>query len=114
MLTFKPEVQVIVFDDRIGLVIREASLWAVMNATPVHVSSIDDSAPKRVIGTLHGRGLAIDINVVTPDATKLEELADWMRVRLPAGFDVIWESNHVHVEVDAHRPALPAVPLQAG
>jgi hypothetical protein len=103
MLTFKPGVQVVYFDERIALVIREASLWSLAQNIAVHVTSIDDPAPGRVPDTFHGKSLAVDVNLVDTVDPRRAALADWLTKRLPAGFDVILEGDHVHVEADPHR-----------
>jgi hypothetical protein len=106
MLTFKPGVQVVYFDERIALVLRETALWSVAQAIPVHVTSIDDPAPGRVPNTFHGKSLAVDVNLVDTVDPRRAALADWLVMRLPAGFDVILEGDHIHVEADPKRALL--------
>src|SRR5438067_231404 len=110
MLQFKPEVRIVVLTAQLADVLRIASIWSLRSRVHVEVNSIDDQAPGRVADTLHGYSLAVDLDTVGDKRTDTEELADFLRRTLDPQFDVLWETNHVHVEWDAHRPHLKAIP----
>lgn len=49
-------------------------------------------------GSLHYKGLAIDIRLPAPDKIAADVLA--LRASLGAQFDVVLEKDHVHIEFD--------------
>lgn len=106
MLRFKEDVRIGYFTDAIGVMLRVATCWSALHKTDVVVNSIADSAPGRVPTSLHPFDLAIDIEPLGNMQTDRQSLADYYRVQLPAGYDVVFESSHVHVECDAHRGPL--------
>lgn len=106
MLRFKPDVRVGYFDERIADVLRESSLWSYRTRVDIEVNSIEDGAAVHMAGSLHGVGLALDLDTVGDRQSDTEALADWLRRRLPPQYDVLFEANHVHVEWDAHRGPL--------
>lgn len=101
MLRFESNVSIIEFRDCLGVVLREASLFSLTLGIGVDVNSIDDGQHKN--GTLHGLSSAIDLDTEGDRDADLEALFQWMRKRLPPGYDVVMEWTHVHVECDPHR-----------
>lgn len=112
MLRFLPTVRIVRFYAPLGVMLDIASDWSALARVDVDVNSIDDGAHHA--GTLHGRSLAVDFDTALDRAADLEDLYQHLRVQLPAGYDVIHEGDHVHVEWDAHRPvsrlSLPPAP----
>lgn len=106
MLRFKPEVRIGDFDERLYVVLRECCQWSYRKNIDVEINSIEDGAGVHMATSLHQFGLAVDIDTVGDKPADTQSIAEWMRRRLPAGYDVVFESNHVHVEYDPHRPAL--------
>jgi hypothetical protein len=106
MLRFKEDVRIGVFTDALNTMLRVATCWSLLHKLDVVVNSIADAAPGRVPTSLHPFDLALDIEPLGNVQTERSSLADYFRVQLPAGFDVVFEASHVHVECDAHRPPL--------
>lgn len=109
MIRFKPEVRIGYFTDAIGAIVRVASLWSALRNIDVVVNSINDPAPGRVPSSLHGQDLAVDCEPLGNTEADRQQLAEYFRVQLPAGYDVVYETSHVHVECDAHRGPLRQV-----
>lgn len=110
MLRFKPEVRVGVFTDALSEMLTVAAEWSLVRKLDVVVNSIRDDAPGRVANSLHGFDLAIDCEPLGNAADDRKSLAEFFRVELAFGFDVVFESSHVHVEYDMHRAPLTQVP----
>jgi hypothetical protein len=105
-LRFKPEVRVIYLTEQLADVLQLAALWSLRSRIDVEVNSIDDGAAVHIADTLHGCSLAVDLDTVGDKQPETRELAEWLRRTLDPQYDLVWEGNHVHVEWDAHRPAL--------
>lgn len=101
MLRFKPEVRIEFFDDRAGLVLHYASVWSLSTKIDVEVNSGKDST--HTAGSLHPHDLAWDLDTDGDKPEHLPLLARYLANRLPAGYDVVLEVDHVHVEFDTHR-----------
>ena len=106
MLRFKPEVRIGYFSTRIGDVFTTASVWSLLHHIDVDVNSVNDGASAHVAGSLHGYDLAVDLDTAGDLVADLGRFAEFLRVSLPPGYDVLLEGDHVHVEFDVHRPAL--------
>jgi len=103
MLQFKSTVRLIGIDHRLADVLDECCMWSARNVVDVEVNAIDDGA--HMAGSLHGFGLAIDLDTVGDKRADLKLLHEWLRRRLHPQYDVVLEGDHVHVEWDAHRRA---------
>lgn len=108
MLRFKPTVRIGYFDTRLGDVFTAASIWSLRTGIDVEINSVEDDAPGRSPASLHPFGLAVDLDTAGDARRDLERLHAWLVRTLPNGYDVVLERDHVHVEWDAHRRALPA------
>ena len=106
MLRFRPEVQIRRLDERLATILREAAYWSETANVDVEINSIDDPAPDRSPATLHGRSLAVDLDTIGDKPADLHALADSLRVWLDPQYDILLESDHVHVEWDARRGPL--------
>ncbi len=106
MLRFKDDVRIGYLTDALATMLRIASVWSLARKLDVQVNSIADSAPGRVPTSLHPFDLAIDVEPLGNTQADRQSLADYFRVQLPAGYDVVFENSHVHVECDAHRGPL--------
>lgn len=110
MLRFKPEVRIGVWTPAIAAMLAVASDWSLEHRADVVVTSIADDAPGRLPNSLHRFGLAMDCDPSSNAPADRESLANYFRVMLPAGFDVVFESSHVHAEFDPHRAPLTQIP----
>ena len=101
MLRFKPEVRIGLFDERAGLVLHYASIWSLRAGIDVEVNSANDSTHGAT--SLHPWDLAWDLDTVGDVPSDLKPLARFLAGHLPPGYDVVLESDHVHVEFDMRR-----------
>jgi hypothetical protein len=106
MLQFKGSVRIGCLDGRLGDVLTECCLWSHRSKVDVEVNAIEDGT--HMAGSLHGFGLAIDLDTVGDKRADLKLLHEWLRRRLHPQYDVVLEGDHVHVEWDAHRSPAPA------
>lgn len=101
MLRFKSEVRFGFFDERAGLVLHYASVWSLAAHVDVEVNSAWDSIHGAT--SLHPADLAWDLDTNGDKVEDLKLLARYLANRLPAGYDVVIERDHVHVEFDMRR-----------
>jgi hypothetical protein len=87
-------------------VLALVAAWSAVERVEVEINSIDDLAPGRTATTLHGLGLAIDLDTASEKRADLEELAAFLGRSLDTSYDVLMEGTHVHVEYDTHRGKL--------
>jgi hypothetical protein len=106
MIQFKPEVRIGYIDERLMLILQAAAIWSYQTRVGIEVNSINDGPGVHMVGSLHYRDLAIDLDTVGDKAADTQALAEFLRVWMPPQYDVLFESNHVHVEWDAHRAPL--------
>lgn len=106
MIHFKPEVEIHWFSWQLFEVLLNASMWTNRTGINAHVSSVDDGSHPGSAGntTDHGLSLAVDINVDSLKPADLENLYQYLRKLMPRDFDVIAETDHVHIQWDIHRP----------
>lgn len=105
MLRFKPDVRIAELTDQLVAVLRVSAVWSTRANVGVEINSIDDDTTPPRQGSLHGDSLAVDVDTVGDKGDDLEALDRFLRRRLPAEYDVVFEGDHVHVEWDTHRPA---------
>ena len=106
MLRFKSEVRIGYFTDALATILRVASTWSALRQVDVQINSIADPAPGRAPTTLHPWDLAVDCDPIGNVRIDRHALGEYFRVQLPDGYDVVFESSHIHVECDAHRGPL--------
>lgn len=106
MLRFKSEVRLSYLHPQLVDVLRLLTLWSALRAVDVQVNSIDDPAPGRVPGTLHGLGLAIDFESVGNTPADRTSLGEFLRRHLADAYDLVLKESHLHVEWDVHRGPL--------
>jgi hypothetical protein len=106
MIHFKPEVQIGFFRTQLLCMLLNASMFSNRTGINLHVSSIDDGThPGSATNTTdHGLSLAMDLNVDSGKAEDREALYQYLRKVMPRDYDVIAETDHVHVQWDIHRP----------
>lgn len=109
MVRFKPEVRIAYFHPRLAEILEYASVWSLRAGIDVEVNSINDS--QHGATTLHVYDLAVDLDTAGDKPADLSKLYAWMARYLPAGYDVLNEGDHVHVEIDAGRKAVTAPPV---
>jgi hypothetical protein len=102
MLRFKPEVRIHWFNLELFTILLNASMWSNKTGITVEINSIDDG--KHGDPTFHGLSKAADLDTVGDNPGDLESLYQYMRRVMPAGYDVIHEADHIHVECDPKRP----------
>lgn len=103
MIRFKPEVRIEMLTPAIAQMLCVASWWSLRARVDVRINSIDDGAPGRVPYSFHGDSLAIDFGTDDDKPATREQLAAFLARELPAGYDVILESDHVHVQFNSRR-----------
>ena len=112
MIRFKPEVRIVHFTPELAGLLAAASLWSLRARIDVEVNSIDDGAGVHKPTTRHGFSIAVDLDTVGDRVAELRALAEYLWRCLPPWYDVVFEGDHVHVEYDPHRPAMPATPAR--
>lgn len=105
-MRFKPEVRIGHLNAPLARILELASLWSLEHGTDVQVNSIRDAAPGRVATSLHPFDLAVDVEPLGNTPPDRQALAEYFRRHAEPQYDVVFESSHVHVEWDAHRPPL--------
>jgi conjugal transfer mating pair stabilization protein TraG len=81
------------------LVIAAAAINAknfLLMQTNTVITSANDS--EHMAGSLHYRDRALDFRTADMAPRQIEQWADEIRKRLGAGFDVVIERDHIHVE----------------
>lgn len=101
MLLFQVNVRISYFDHQLAEILKHSSVWSLRTRKDVVVFSIEDLTHSQ--GSLHPFSLAVDLDVAGNALKDLQDLYAWLRRYMPAGYDVIFEGNHVHVEYDTHR-----------
>jgi hypothetical protein len=96
-----PYVKIARFDYRTWMLLELANDWSYMNKEIVDINAIDNGT--HGANSFHGFSLAWDLDVDGDHATDLTKLADYLRMKLPPPYEVIVESDHVHVEWDTHK-----------
>lgn len=84
------------FANFIEAVIHSWDLFA-PSVIPV-ITSANDS--KHGVDSLHYKNLAWDLRTNNLDKDKIEEIARMLRVNLGNDWDIIVETDHLHVEMD--------------
>lgn len=106
MLRFKPEVRIGYLNASLARILELAALWSLDANVDVQINSIRDSAPNRVPSSLHPFDLAVDLEPFGNAANDKQSLAEYFRRHAEPQFDVVFETSHLHVEWDVHRPPL--------
>lgn len=65
------------------------------------ITSCDDS--KHGVGTLHGQGFAFDARTSYFLKGESERVANEIRAKIDDCFDIVNESDHIHIEYDVHK-----------
>jgi len=109
MLRFKPSVRIRFVNQPLVGVLALAAMWSLRAGVDVDVNSVDDPAPDRAPTTLHGDSLAVDLDTDGDRTADLRSLATFLRRTLERPYDIVFEGDHVHVEWDVARGALPEI-----
>ncbi len=105
MLPWAPNVRVHYFSEPIARVLHLASVWALVARVGVVVNSMNDRAHGP--NSLHGWDLAIDLDTADDRSVDLAQLHGYLARHLPLDYDVVLETDHVHVEWDVKRRTAP-------
>ena len=101
MLRFQPNVRIGYFSPQAGAVLEAASRWSLGSGVDVDVNHAADGEHSPT--SLHPFDCAWDLDTAGDRRADTESLYNYLRVWLPAGYDVVLEGTHVHVEWDTHR-----------
>ena len=114
MISFLPTFRLNILHLEIALVIHHASVWSNLARVDVEINYGADGTHSA--NTLHAWDLALDLDTVGDKASDTAQLAGYLARVLPAGYDVLNEGDHVHVEWDPKRqpPALSPMHNRAG
>lgn len=104
----EPTVRFVNFDDCIATVLRHALDWARITRIGVVVNSAGDLT--HGANSLHPWGLGLDLDTEGDKPADGVSLHGWLIRHLPAGYDVLWENDHVHIEYDTKRAPAPTPP----
>lgn len=111
MLRFEPGIMCRVFRLEIALVIHHAAVWALLARIGVVVNSMGDR--RHGPNSLHPWDLAIDLDTDGDKPDHLAQLHAYLARVLGPGYDVILETDHVHIEYDMKRGTPPIAPTFA-
>lgn len=106
MLRFRADVRIEFLNHHLAAVFAAACVWSLRARVDVEVNSVNDGAAVHMPGSLHSFDLALDLDTIGDRPADIRRLAEYLRRHLDPGFDVVLESDHVHVEYDARRPPL--------
>jgi hypothetical protein len=106
MLRFKPEVRIVELTAQLADALTLCAQWSLRARVDVEINSIDDGPGVHQQDSLHGSSLAVDADTVGDKPAETESLGEFLRRRLPAEWDVVFEGDHVHSEWDMHRRPL--------
>lgn len=98
MLRFKSGVSIrgVQPETLVGLRIAEQAYESI--GKDCTVTSCSDG--KHKTGSLHYSGLAVDLRTKILSKTQVATVMSYLTSWLPAGFDVIFEGDHIHMEYD--------------
>mgnify|MGYP001097663456 CR=1 FL=1 len=96
MLTLKPDVRITGLRPEIllAIVIAERA-YAEVGCELMLTSGIEG---QHSVGSLHYAGSAVDLRTLNVPTGKLQPLIEKIRVAVGPDFDVVLESNHLHIE----------------
>jgi len=99
-MTFKESVRKQGVQSPIWFALGVAEMVYRYNGFRLVVTSMMDSHENRP-KSLHNKGLAVDIRTKTVPAEFLKKIHNNLHIVLnPMGFDVVLESDHIHIEFD--------------
>lgn len=97
-----PYVKIGVFNSPTFDFLQMVDTWSQANRKPVNVNAIDNGVhgANGRKWTFHGLSLAWDVTPSTGAGEDYVALAKYLQLRLPSEYQVIVESDHIHVEWD--------------
>jgi hypothetical protein len=111
MMRFEPSFRLGVLHQEIAIVLHHASIWSRLANVDLVVNC--GSNGKHNPGTLHPWDLALDLDTEGDRLADTQQLYGYLARVLGVAYDVILESDHVHVEYDPHRKPAPLTPTFA-
>jgi len=97
MLTIKPGVRVRGLSNEILLAIIIAKEVFAEFKEDLTITSLTDG--KHMSGSLHYTGDAVDLRLPKDLSIEVALLSE-LQAALETGYDVVWETNHIHIEYD--------------
>jgi hypothetical protein len=107
MLRFKPAVRIRMLTPQLVEMLAAAAVWSEQTRVDVEINSINDGDTIHQHDSLHGYDLAADLDTVGDKDADLQLLWRFLRRVMPPQYDVVFETDHVHVEWDARRGPAP-------
>ena len=102
MLTLKPDVRITGLRPEVVLAVLIAErAYAEIGCELMLTSGIEGA---HSTASLHYAGCAVDLRTLNVAADKLKPLIEKIRVALGPDFDVVLESNHLHLEFQPKEP----------
>ena len=100
-----PYVKIQIFDHKTVLLLETANAWSFNSRKAVTINAIDNGQHGEggAVFTFHGLSLAWDLGVSNGSISDLDLLGDYLKMRLPSPYQVLVESDHVHIEWDTGK-----------
>lgn len=103
MIRFETNVRIGIFSEELGKILRFASVWSERYKIDVVVNSWSDG--KHSPTSLHPYDLAVDLDTEGDRPADLKRLHTYLARWAGPQYDVLLESDHIHVEWDSRRQA---------
>ncbi len=100
-----PYVTISVFNPQTITLLEVIDAWSLFNKKIVNISSVDNGihGGDGTKFTFHGLSLAWDFYPIGGLSTDKVSLAKYLEMRLPPPYQVIVETDHIHVEWDTGK-----------
>jgi len=98
MISFKSCVECLNVDRKVFEAILVAEEIYSNYNTDLVVTSLTDGVHMQ--GSLHGKGLAVDLRIWNLAGEDVQKVVEDLVVTLDLGYDVVLESDHIHIEYD--------------
>jgi hypothetical protein len=99
--TTDPYVKIMLFNSPTIQLFELLDKWSLISKKNVIINAIDNGTHGP--NTLHGLSLAWDLGIEGHQLMDFQLLGGFLKVRLPLPYEIVIESDHVHVEWDTHR-----------
>ena len=82
------------------LLIIAAALANISESLGVEYVITSGTDGKHMKGSKHYTGEALDVRTSSLDNDEIDDVIDALRVKLGRNYDVLFETNHIHIEYD--------------